>query len=53
MATIQRIALQIMYEENIGAVLVPVHGWVFPEHVRRNEDVAHAVVARWFRKAGA
>lgn len=44
MTTIQKIALHIMTDENIGAVLVAGHGWVFPCHIRKSIEVAQAVV---------
>ncbi len=49
MKTIQRIALHLMAEENIGALLVKGFGWVFPCRVRESVAVAEAVVARLSR----
>lgn len=46
LTTIQKIALYLMEEENLGAVLVAGFGFVFPVHVRQNVAVAEAVVAR-------
>lgn len=49
MTTIQKLALAIMAEENIGAIIVNGYGWVWPEQVRSSEEVAYAVICRWFR----
>ena len=45
MTSIQKIALQLMAEENLGAVIVAGFGWVFPVNVRNSQEVAFAVVA--------
>jgi len=49
MNQMQRVVLDVMADENIGAVRVPLFGWVFPEQIRRNADAAYAVLVEWFR----
>lgn len=44
MTTIQKIALHVMNDRNLGAVLVAGHGWVFPCHIRNSVEVAYAAV---------
>ncbi len=46
MTTIQRIALNLMAEDNIGALLVKGYGYVFLCHIRASEEVAFAVVEK-------
>ena len=46
MTSEQRKALAMMDERNIGAVMVPGHGnngWVFPVHIRKDNETAKAV----------
>jgi hypothetical protein len=44
MATIQRLVLSVMQEENIGAVLTLDFGWVFPCRIRDNAKIAESVL---------
>lgn len=39
----QRAALRMMDERNLGAVLVPGSGWVFPCQIRKNDNLGTRV----------
>lgn len=46
MTTIQKTALELMAEKNLGALIVSGYGWVWPHHIRESVAVAKAVVSQ-------
>jgi len=45
MGEIQKQALKMMAEQNIGAVITRF-GWTWPHHVEESEEKAQAVISR-------